>query len=1170
MMRPLILTLSIAALPFGAHAAEGTDVSFPQHPSLSPDGSTVAFSWAGDLWAVPRSGGVATRLTSHPAIEGKSVFSPDGTRLAFESNRDGSTNIYTAEVLQSAAGAMALGQIQRVTWGDRNTALGTFTPDGDAVLFSSFREPSAYRASRMYRAPLDGGPVERLTDAYGTRPRMGDDGTVVFERGYNPWYRPNYDGPGARDVWSFDPGTNEFTQLTADAGNDGDAWVLPDGSTLFVSSRDGQNNVHRLRAGVTDANARAVRAVTSFQPGNEPTIAHGVRDLAVSADGSTAAFAVWDTLYVQDLSRDIEPVAIDARASADADTGATKSVDISGRATEAVLSPDGKALALVSRGEILVRGTEEGRPTRRVTNTASREHSIAWSPDGLSLYFVSDPDGMDVIYEATVDLSRADLVREDEEDIEEDATDDGDDESTEDEATEDDAQGTGDDAEGSEDDAGDGDGDEGSEDEADEKEDGPDAGERWATGLRFKIDEVVRGDASVSSPAPSPNGRELAYVHEGDIHVMDLGMGESRVVDEGWDSVTPRWAADSVHLVYARQDLDYNSDVMLLDTRCEGDSCAPFNVTRHPDLDGSPRLSRDGKVLVFLSDRDSDNWSMDVYAVMLDAGMEEWAEYELVEYFDEQSSAAKKAKPIDPVDFDDEAEEAEAFEFDLDDAHLRVRRLTSIPAGEGNLTITPAADRIVFTTSIDGDSGLYSVDYLGDERKTLKSGNVSFASVSLTGDKVVHISGGRAAATGAAGGSATAMPVSARVSVPISAEQRQKFREAARGFGDGFYDLKGVDWDAVSGRYEELASGVRTSEAFNRVVNMLFGEVDGSHTGIRGGDGFDQPNERVGYLGIEVEPVADGYRVTRVLADGPADRGEDGLMVGDVIVAVGSQPLASGETEAGVIDLTWAMTGSVGQETLVEVRRGEAGPMPEGAEGPETVYLVLTPISWGAQNTLGYEAVVASRRAEVERLSDGRLGYLHIRGMSGPSVRAFERDLYAAANGREGLIVDVRDNGGGWTTDILLSSLTAPQHAYTIPRGADLDEVTRYDYPRGRRLIYAYQRPMNVLMNANSFSNAEIFAHSIKTIGRGTLIGEQTFGGVISTGGFSLIDGTTVRMPFRGWFLPDGTDMEHNGAIPDVPVSLGPTEEAAGEDPQLEEAVRELLGRLTASASALE
>ena len=169
--------------------------------------------------------------------------------------------------------------------------------------------------------------------------------------------------------------------------------------------------------------------------------------------------------------------------------------------------------------------------------------------------------------------------------------------------------------------------------------------------------------------------------------------------------------------------------------------------------------------------------------------------------------------------------------------------------------------------------------------------------------------------------------------------------------------------------------------------------------------------------------------------------------------------------------------------------------------------------------------------------------------------------VHIAADGKLGLVIDVRDNGGGSTADILLASLTAPRHAYTANRGLDPSNVKRDAYPRDRRVIYGYVRPISVLINQNSFSNAEIFSHAVKTIGRGKLVGTATYGGVISTGSATLIDGTTVRTPFRGWYLPDNKDMENNGARPDFDVPMTPDAEVMGVDPQMKAAVEELLKR---------
>jgi tricorn protease len=180
--------------------------------------------------------------------------------------------------------------------------------------------------------------------------------------------------------------------------------------------------------------------------------------------------------------------------------------------------------------------------------------------------------------------------------------------------------------------------------------------------------------------------------------------------------------------------------------------------------------------------------------------------------------------------------------------------------------------------------------------------------------------------------------------------------------------------------------------------------------------------------------------------------------------------------------------------------------------------------------------------------------------MNQESLDVFERDLYAAAHGKQGLIIDVRNNGGGWTTDRLLASIMYPRHAYTVPRG--LDPKITSGYPQDRLFIQRYSGPINMLCNERSFSNAEIISHAFKTLKRGTLVGQRTAGGVISTGSTTLIDGTVVRIPFRGWFLPDGTNMERNGAVPDILVPQTPEDEVHGIDNQLKAAVEDLMKRV--------
>jgi C-terminal processing protease CtpA/Prc len=215
-----------------------------------------------------------------------------------------------------------------------------------------------------------------------------------------------------------------------------------------------------------------------------------------------------------------------------------------------------------------------------------------------------------------------------------------------------------------------------------------------------------------------------------------------------------------------------------------------------------------------------------------------------------------------------------------------------------------------------------------------------------------------------------------------------------------------------------------------------------------------------------------------------------------------------------------------------------------------------------------YNEWVKERRALTDKYSGGKLGYLHIRGMDMPSFERFERELTAAAYGKEAIVIDVRFNGGGWTTDYLMTVLNVKQHAYTIPRGevSSLSDHLKYRdyYPFSERLpFFAWNKPSIALCNAASYSNAEIFSHAYKNLNIGTLVGEPTFGAVISTSGLGLMDGTFVRMPFRAWFVKaDNKNMETDPAIPDVILSNSVDFKSKGEDQQLKKACELLLEQL--------
>lgn len=222
------------------------------------------------------------------------------------------------------------------------------------------------------------------------------------------------------------------------------------------------------------------------------------------------------------------------------------------------------------------------------------------------------------------------------------------------------------------------------------------------------------------------------------------------------------------------------------------------------------------------------------------------------------------------------------------------------------------------------------------------------------------------------------------------------------------------------------------------------------------------------------------------------------------------------------------------------------------ADGKERE-VVLRPATFQAVRPLLYEKWTKDNRKMVNTLSKGTLGYLHIQGMSLPSFYKFEEELYSAGAGKAGLIIDVRENGGGSTADHLLTALTQPAHAITVPRGGG------QGYPQDRRVYATWTKPIVVLCNQNSFSNAEIFSHAIKTLKRGKLVGVPTAGGVVSTGAATIMDIGTLRLPTRGWFIIDtGEDMELNGAVPQHILWPEPADFARGVDAQLQKAVEVL------------
>lgn len=667
--------------------------------------------------------------------------------------------------------------------------------------------------------------------------------------------------------------------------------------------------------------------------------------------------------------------------------------------------------------------------------------------------------------------------------------------------------------------------------------------------LSVALERVTDTPEPELSLTPSPDGKRLAYVRGlGDLIIRDLESGAETTLLEGWAHPEVAWSPDGRWIAYARPDEEYNSDVWIVPA--DG-SAAPVNISMDPSDDGGAHWSPDGKMLAFHSYRGSD-W--DIYMVYLTKAAALKADREAADDVDDLPDQADPPSEPTAQEPAPEAGEQDAtqddagvvVEIDFEDIHRRLRRIASSSASETYPRFSPDSETIAYSYAWESDRGLWTMSARGEDRSQIQSGSASGYRWDAKGQGLYALIGGRLSYVKKAGGSESKEH---RMTVhrDARAERLQVFEEAWESMARGYYDpaMHGVDWAAMREKYRDVAVNAPDSREFAAVMNLMLGELNSSHMG------FSSPGPALqGYatgwlgLGYDMAHVGPGLKVSWVLPDGPCDQDGVDIAEGDIILAIDGQELADEGSH-------WRpLENRVGERVVVMRQRGEG-------DSAMVAEVIVRPVAWDTITGLCYQALIAHRRAMVEELSDGRLAYTHVPGMSMATVEEFERDLYAEGYGKAGLIIDVRDNGGGSTADHLLAMLSIQPHAQTRARGSGPG------YPQSRRPSYVWSKPIVLLINENSFSNAEIFAHAVKTLGLGKLVGVATAGGVVSTGAVSFVDGSSMRMPGRGWFIGDTeVDMEGNGAQPDIHVEVSPEDEAAGRDPQLNAAVAALLEQI--------
>ena len=1078
-MKKLLTCLALSLVAASSYAATPLWLRDVQ---ISPDGTEIAFCYKGDIYKVPSNGGTATQLTTQASYECSPIWSPDSKQIAFASDRNGNFDLF----VMSADGGAA----RRLTTHSASEIPSTFTTDGNYILFSASIQDPANSAlfptsamTELYKVPVTGGRTEQVLGTPAEMVCFDKSGkTFLYQdrKGFEDEWRKHHTSSITRDVWLYDSENGKHTNLTAHAGEDRNPVFAPDGQTVyFLSERDGSTfNVYSFPI----SSPQSLKTVTHFKT-------HPVRFLSMGSNG-TLCYTYDGEIYTQKQGDKPQKVKIDIIRD---DQNTIADLNFSNGATSATVSPDGKQVAFIVRGEVFVTSADYNT-TKQITHTPAREAGLTFSPDNRTLAYASERNG-------NWELYMAKIARKEE--------------------------------------------------------------ANFPNTTAIEEEVLLPSDKTERTyPQFSPDGKELAFIEDRNrLMVLNLETKKVRQVTDGstWFSTGGgfdySWSPDGkwFTLEFIGNRHDPYSDIGMVSA--QGGKI--INLTNSGYTSGSPRWVLDGNAILFITERYGmrahASWGSlnDVMLVFMNQDAYDKfrlskEDYELQKELEKEQKNTTETKKNDKKKGDNKEKSEEKKEekvkdivVELNNIEDRIVRLTPNSSDLGSAIITKDGETLYYLSAFEGGYDLWKMNLRKKDTKLLHKMDAGWANMEMDkdGKNLFLLGSNTMQKMGTDSESLKPISYQAHVKMDLAAERDYMFNHVYKQEQKRFYNLNmhGIDWDAMTKAYRKFLPHIDNNYDFAELLSEYLGELNVSHTG-----GRFRPQlkgDATATLGLlyDWNHNGKGLLISEVVEKGPFDHARSKVKAGNIIEKIDGQEITP-ESDYSVL-----LNGKARKKTLVTLYN------PQTKERWEEV---VVPVSNGVMSDLLYARWVKQRAADVDKWSNGRLGYVHIESMGDDSFRSVYSDILGKYNNREGIVIDTRFNGGGRLHEDIEILFSGKKYFTQVVRGREA-----CDMPSRR-----WNKPSIMVQCEANYSNAHgtPWVYSHQKIGK--LVGMPVPGTMTSVSWETLQDPTLVfGIPVIGYRLPDGSYLENSQLEPDIKVANSPETVVKGEDTQLKAAVDELL-----------